>query len=651
MCKANRTPCIGIVFASAILGTAALARAQTGPSPYQQLRALEAQFPRVAYENLLVGTFNAATGAFSGEVSTVTPATKDCSPDIRGKTICKTEKGSSTPPTVVARARSVGLIFKVVNPGSSFVATANGVSVTAPANATSVTVPVTGRPVPGDTTKAQWKVDWRVSSGAKSYRDSLVIDRMSFGLGAFTIPVLPVAIVYDPPQDTQRDNTESYGTSETHGSTVTLALTSQNSLGGEASTQFQPFVDFYSGLKAAGKAASMVPQLAAVATVLKTASEVLPQIFGTASATQLGAGTQVSGSTHQLSVTTKQTYKTARLGPGKGDVFVFFKNFRVGWLSRCCTPLSLLPLGADLIVSSTIAELQEDLATIRASNGAIKTGAHSHVDTLSIQALLALDPFVKGGNYATLAPERFDSLAPPIGLSSVPTTQSFDVSETSIQRLGTTRLSQRIEKDEAGLLAPLELGFGPDASGTITTSVTQSNSLEQSVQQTRHVDVILGGPGLDTSIVNGFYDRVFGTIAVRIITPGPDVVAGDVAADASASTPSSQTAQSAPNAIRPIASAPPRGVQQVGGSSGVSRIAAGAPMSGIAGRSVTLTVGDHTYRSTTDAKGHYVFHIQHSPSPVEATIGLVGGQAPQKFMISPPRIAGLPLAGPMLRVP
>lgn len=598
--------------------SAAAAPAQVTPSPFQKLRAIEQTFPRVALDTVEVGTFDASTGKFAGTVST--PAQRVCETRADGKPYCTIEKEEL--PVLVARARKVALLFHVTNAQATITGSANGTAATAPASAGSVVVPVTGNPIRSDAAQSKWAVKWRVASSGKSYSDSLIIDRMSFGLGAFTIPVLPVAIIYDPPQDNQHENTETYGSSVTHGSSVTLSLSSQSGFTGETSTLFSPFVDFYSGLKQAGEVASLIPALKPVGAALSTAAAVLPQIFGTASATQQDATTQVSGSTHSLSLMTKQAYKTARLGPGKGDVFVFYKNFHVAWLSRCCVPMMLTPIGADLLGSNTVSELKADLDSIR--TGRRSTGTHSHLDSLSIQGLLALDPFVSGGNSAALPPQRFDSLTPSYSLSSLPVSVGWSITETNTQRLGTTKLWQRLEKDDAGLLGPLGLGYGPDSSGTITAGITQSNLAETTVQQAGSVDVLLGGPGLDTNVVNAFYDRVFGTVAIRIIPSGPDVVAGEVGTDSAASIVSAQTAQpSLAGAIRPAASA--------------TRLTAAPPP--VAGRIVTLSIANQIYRATTDSRGHYVFRVQHNAAPVEATVSLDRGGPMQKIILNGPRVA------------
>ena len=584
-----------------LLALAAAAQGQAPTDPLQQLRLLEAKYPRIPYDSILVGTFDAATGTFSGQVSTTYPAARDCSPDFRGKTKCTTEKASATPPTVIARARQVGLIFKVLNNTAPFSVTVNGATATVPPGIGHVTVPVTGQPVAGDTSHALWTVSWRASSGGKSYRDSLIVDRMSFGVGTFTIPVLPIAIVYDPPQDSARDNVEIFSQSTTYGSSLTTSLTSSSSSTAAASTQWQPFADFYAGVKTAGEMTSAVPALAVVSQVLGAAATILPQIFGTASATEQKTTNTVKSSTHQLMLKTTDTYKTAQLGPGRGDQIVYYKNMRVVWLSRCCAPLALVPLGAEMAGANTIVELQSDLASLRSGHGA----PHSRLDSLSIKGLLALDPFVAGGNGAVLSPERFDSIAPPIALSSVQRTESFTVSDFDLRRSGSATMTQTVATQDQGLLGSLELG---DASGTVVMSFTHASLGEQSVEQSRTVDVLLGGRGLDTSIVNAYYDRVFGAVAVRIIPSGPDIVVGDLADSAQADAATSP---------QPLA----RTVAPRGARAGVSQ-AGLATRSLIAGRSVTLIVAGRTYRATTDERGHYVFRLPHNATAVEGTITL-----------------------------
>jgi len=155
--------------------------AQGTPSPFQRLRAIEQSFPRVALDTVEVGTFDAATGRFTGAVST--PAKKVCELGPNGKPQCSIEKADL--PMLVARARKVALLFHVANAQGTITASANGTGASAPANAGSVVVAVTGNPVAGDEAQSQWRVKWHVAASGRSHSDSLTIDRVSFDGGCF----------------------------------------------------------------------------------------------------------------------------------------------------------------------------------------------------------------------------------------------------------------------------------------------------------------------------------------------------------------------------------------------------------------------------------------------------------------------------------
>ena len=624
----HRTTALTIV--TALLASAPAALAQDPAALYQKLRAIEATFPRLPSENILVGSFDGITGKFHGRVSVAAPAAKDCGLDSKGKPKCTPEISTPTAPVLLSRAQRIALVFAVTHPQGAFTATVNGKTTSVSAPATSVTVPLAGQPAPDDPMGARWLVSWRVTTGTKSYSDSLVIDRMSFGLGAFTIPVLPVAIVYDPPQDNAHDDVEVFSTSSAHGSTVSISLNTQSGYGVDVPTIWTSVSDMISGVKAASELVAAAakdttkPNLDTLSKVLGGAASALPSLVSSATAGQQETKTIVNGTTHRLTVSTSKIYKSAQLGPGKGDVIVFLKNVRVGWFYRCCLPPSLVPLGSEMEGASTVTELQADLTAIRAGTRANGLGAHSHLDSLSILALLALDPFVAGGNNAPLPSQRFDSCG-LMSLNGLPRTKSWAASESQVQQLATTKISERIEKDQAGLLTGAIGGWGPDSSGTLTTTITHTNLTEESAQQEQKEDLTLGGPGLDTTVVSLFYDRVFGSHATRLVPTGPDQVSGDIASESSASTASSQMAQPTPAGR----------VAVVGDR--LPRVALNAP-SGVAGRLVTLRIGGRVYLTTTDARGHYVFRLPPQGRSAPGTVMVEGMSSSQGIALTSSRV-------------
>src|SRR5258708_10808538 len=151
---------------------------------YNKLRNIEQTrfpIPRI-HEVVRVGTFDAANGRFSF--------------DPRVKIVRHVDRITHVPDfthTLAATAVDVGLEFSVVNRQGNFdVSTFAGPSVSAPPDQNTVVVEL-GTSASGDFT---------VTSGSKSFDSDLDIARPTvIGAGAFTIPALPLTIVYDLPVD------------------------------------------------------------------------------------------------------------------------------------------------------------------------------------------------------------------------------------------------------------------------------------------------------------------------------------------------------------------------------------------------------------------------------------------------------------------
>src|SRR6185436_2615740 len=108
------------------------------------------------------------------------------------------------------------LVFEIVNATQSVhVSARGGGSAFARAGQTSISINV-GR---------LRTVKWTIRSGTKLHRDELTIKRPRIiGVGAFTIPALPVAVVYDPPQDPERSNSVVYTRTTSVGTTLGLTV-------------------------------------------------------------------------------------------------------------------------------------------------------------------------------------------------------------------------------------------------------------------------------------------------------------------------------------------------------------------------------------------------------------------------------------------
>src|SRR6185436_911245 len=111
---------------------------------------------------------------------------------------------------------------------------------------------------------------WTLTSGTKIHRDELTINRpRTIGAGAFTIPALPVAVVYDPPQNPAGTNSVVYTRSTSVG--VSVGMSFGNGTSTTTATDPPQFAEagiFHQQLQAAVDFETLVGQ-STVATALK----------------------------------------------------------------------------------------------------------------------------------------------------------------------------------------------------------------------------------------------------------------------------------------------------------------------------------------------------------------------------------------------
>src|SRR6185369_13642599 len=68
-----------------------------------------------------------------------------------------------------------------------------------------------------------WSVRSTTTAGTKSYRDTLQLRRPRIiGVGAFTIPALPVAVIYEPPAVGGGSSSQTYTVESSVGNSVRL---------------------------------------------------------------------------------------------------------------------------------------------------------------------------------------------------------------------------------------------------------------------------------------------------------------------------------------------------------------------------------------------------------------------------------------------
>jgi hypothetical protein len=494
----------------------------TANSIYQLVKSYEGKFtPPAPYFVLNVGTLNVDTGVFTG-LSTqsetdpeplehrpgATPTNPP--PHFVGETWVSVtidsrwRQTTTITPAPHVPLQPVQLVFSISRPVSQgWSVSVSGETVQAGPGQTSVNVNI------WDATIANWTM--RV--GTISHTDSLRIQRpagvLGGALGGFTIPVLPVTIVYAPPADSLNQSTATYTQGQTVGQTSTLETTTDTSRTVPTTFAdtgaFAQFLGYVAGKlnAAAAAAAATNPITAGLAAILEEVN-----IFSTAAA-QVGqaSATETTGITDLSSVQMTVTTTTSTAlgtganagGPGVGDAFYFFHDLRVAW-AYYGGRLMLCPLGYKNAFFPARA-LQGNLPTIGVSAG-------------DAASLLALDPFVSGGPNAALPTDRFQPRGTWEYGFGLPAHLTETVTrDTNIQSSHATYTTDTNEWEAGPILKFFGLGEKNE------TKVRISNATGKDVSSTITIDASLASGPNDYFVVNLWYDSLFGTFAFQLDKP------------------------------------------------------------------------------------------------------------------------------------
>jgi hypothetical protein len=540
---------------------------------YNLIKSYEDQFPLPApFVTVNVGTFDGATGTFSGLTSRTTtdpePVAHEPNQKPTGKayfqgatyvSIDVSEQWKST--TTITPAPEVPLApvtlqFSITNFAAGWSVTVNAVTTSVPAGQASVSISI------WDATAATWSIE----AGGRTHGDRLMIQRaagtMGVIAGAFTIPALPVTIVYAPPKDSLGKSFASYTQGQTIGTTITTTF------GTESSTTSPNMQNAYGTAQEYTDAVTVAGQALGLAgTGFASESKALGDIaseLGKFSSTTTKDLSQTTDNSLTFTQTITQGLETVPQegGPGAGDVIMFARNVLMAWIGTG-TQLLLFPFSFD-VVDSSAAGLQTNPA------GLLITQADA-------QFLLSFDPFAGGGAFAAVDPTRFqlqESLQYAFGVE-VPLTETVTRGSSTT----TTNKSVTTETNEwdAGPLFQM-LGLG----GKTSTSVTTGSATGSSVSSTVTIAGTLFAGPTDNFIVNIYYDTTFGTFAFQQEQP----------------------------AATPVLS-----------GSGTA-----------AGQSVTLSSGGRIFRTVTDSNAKYAF-LSRSIPPGPATL-TIGNQAPSKVNVA-----------------
>jgi hypothetical protein len=513
----------------------------TSDQLYKLIKQYEGIIPVPApFVTVNVGTFDAVAGTWTGLTTEVTkdpepiehlPNQHPTNPKPRyvgAEWISETIDAQwrmtiTTVPAPIVAVAPVLLQFTVANASTSWSVTVGGFTHSAPAGQNTLSINVWDRTI----------IPWTIQVGSKSHSDSLRIQRKASipAFGAFTIPVVPVAIVYAPPADSQHKSTAIYGTTDTVGTTISWDFSTDSSEtvepGFTDGSSFRAFLSVvstalgvYSGAmgdQAALDALSTNQDVAKYAAVEKVDSQAtmtaskdvsnFASLIPSETINDQQGKVEDNGGSLTVTYTQAATLGTSATagGPGVGDNIIFYKNVRVAWAYNDGQWL-LCPLGGTL-VTVTAATLKNQLASVGISSE-------------DQQLLLSLDPFVAGGPNATLPSNRF-TLPPGFENSSIEYgggatyDQKYTVNRDTKTTTTTKNYTTETSTWEPGTLLRM-FGLGTEKSQK-TTTLTNAVGSEVSDSVTLDANLV-SGPG-DVFVVSIWYDNLFGTLAFQQIAP------------------------------------------------------------------------------------------------------------------------------------
>jgi len=460
-----------------------LARADDPPvslqEAYAQIKSAEGKIPvPTPQQSIAVGTFNATTGEFDGLKTEVEI--------INGKPV-------RLVPHVSINAVNARLVFQLLgNATKSVRLSVSGVGLTiAPAGRTSVAIDV-GR---------LRDVSWSLVSGIKTYRDQLKIDRPRIiGAGAFTIPALPIAVAYDPPQNPAGTNSVVYKRSTSLGISMGFTVGKSTSTTTADTAQFPVPSVFHQQLVNAAAVETLAGN-----GVTAAALQQIDRFIGKA---QRNVTTKEDGtSTSRRAYTFTEEHSCGladgvrHLGPGHSDLVVYLRNARVVWFDNGFTT-SLQLLGYDAFDCVTIDQLRSGTANL---------------DPAAANALIALDPFATsplGPKVPLAADPRYASL-PGIGLLPDVVVTATYTQQLLIDNTRSESSARTVTDDlGAGLLSLV--GLAPSQSQQVVATLSVGTTLETTdtttVSTTLTARTLTDGIRTELAV---FYDRIFGTVAFQ----------------------------------------------------------------------------------------------------------------------------------------
>ncbi|HUZ00276.1 MAG TPA: hypothetical protein VMU89_07990 [Thermomicrobiaceae bacterium] len=496
---------------------------------YDAIKRLEADGQLILPEpvaTVLVGTFDAAARTFHYAIPTGFVTMSE--PPVGGTG----PVGKPVPPVrirvgvVTANAVDLLLQFQVVNPQGPLAVTVEGFSpVSAAPGQTSVTVDV-GRWTSTVSEGQTSLLTVSLHSGTASSATVLEVVRPPvIGAGAFTVPALPIALVYAPPPGTQNKNYAEYASLAATSTKIATTVTSSNVSKTATAYTTQDYVGKISGLVTSlisfGSSFGGTGDTAkGWSTGIAAGLNVLAGVLNDTSTSD--SSTLTTTAEHDLVTTDTNTGTFGTpvgLGPGVGDRFVYLRNVRFVWLVAD-GEIGFTVLGDDGIRAFAAQELAADLRALTPPS-TLSAGPTTNLDAATLQMLLALDPLV-GNPGATLSPPRFAQNDPASagGSGSDPSGDTFSVShEVTATDIDTqVNIATNITDYKPGWLNSLFGGTHATEHQLTTTYASSSQvSIDQKVTATVH---FYAAPTDPPYLVGLYVDRLFRTFVFTPWTAG-----------------------------------------------------------------------------------------------------------------------------------
>ena len=395
-------------------------------------------------------------------------------------------------------------------------------------------------------------------NGQLSFQKIAILRPPVLGVGAFTIPALPVGIIFAPPQGQQAKNSNTFNDTVTTTTTTTVSVSNQNATKtaqaftpgqlaqnvGTTITQLAALGALLPGVSTTAGPASLLSVFSSLiggqsqsfglgdllkltGSGLTSFNNILTGIAGETSNSSTSSITTTTSNTLSVSVAFSETYgSTAGLGPGEGDRFIYFENVRAVW-SNNNGDVGITVLGFDGVAAFDGSELIADQQAL-ASGG---TATATNLDANTLALLLSLDPYSTSN--PQFAPPRFTPLVPSgvNGGGTSLTGDAFSLTNEKISDTSTTNTNQTINvTDVKPGFIPVLLGSGNTETTTTVTATNTVTTDQKTDQKTSNVITFIQTSPTDLYNANLYFDNLF-QMLLAVDAPPP-----------AASTPAAGTA-------------------------------------------------------------------------------------------------------------